>query len=538
MDIVSKRYEEWKNRVDVGEMSEEEKTDSFYTELKFGTGGLRGKIGNGTNRMNFQTVSRATLGLAEYLNQNFEKPSVAIAYDSRKFSKEFAKLSAEIMSFKNVEVYLFDTLMPTPVLSFAVRELKTSAGIVVTASHNPKEYNGYKVYNEKGCQITDEAAEKITFEIERSGYFDSFSPDEKRIHLLSGDFVKSFVDKVCEYSLFDITESNSPTIVYTPLCGTGRVPVGMMFDRIGEKKVKIVGEQEFPDENFTTCPYPNPEENEAMALAYRDAERYDAELILATDPDADRMGVAERGKNGDIRRFSGNETGLLLLDFILKRKEERGENLENKYIIKTIVSSDMGRKIAKKHGIKCFDVLTGFKYIGEKMDAEKSEDFLFGFEESCGYLIGAFARDKDSIGALMLLSEAKAYYKSKNKTLSLRMNELYEEYGFSATKLNSKLFEGINGLAEKERILCGIRENPFTEINDEKVLSFKDYTKGIDGLPRSNVMEFSGNGFKFIIRPSGTEPKLKVYYFADGKTQEEADKKLSIIESVVESRLK
>ncbi len=527
-------YLEWKSYGLIDEMSEAEITDAFYKELEFGTGGLRGKIGQGTNRMNFQTVGKATFGLAEYLCKRFAKPTVAIAYDSRKFSEEFAFLAAEIMSSKGVKVYIFDELMPTPVLSYAVRKLKTSAGIVITASHNPKMYNGYKVYNEKGCQITDEAAAEITAEIAKSGYFTKFEKNEKLISYIGKEILENFIDEVRKYSLFTVCAKNTPNIVYTPLNGTGRKPVALLLEKMGIKGVHVVAEQEMPDPEFSTCPYPNPEEDSALTLAYRDAERYGAELVLATDPDADRVGVAERARDGKTYRFTGNEIGLILLDYVLKNKKLS----PNATVVKTIVTSDLGRKIADKYGVKIKDVLTGFKYIGEQIDNLADEnDFTFGFEESCGYLAGPYARDKDSIGAVMLVIEAAAYYKAQNKSLLQAIEEIYAEHGYIQTFLQSISFEGADGAREKEKLIASIRNNPPTVIDGKQVTSFKDYQRGLDGLPKSDVMEFSGEDFKYIIRPSGTEPKLKIYYFASGKTQASAEENLATLRAEVEKIL-
>ncbi len=538
MDVIQNRYLEWRAQNCVGELTQEEKIDAFYKELEFGTGGLRGKLGEGTNRMNFQTVGRATLGLGEYLIKNNQSPKIAIAYDSRKYSKEFATLAADIMSGKGVEVYLFSTLMPTPVLSYAVRKLATTAGIVITASHNPKVYNGYKVYNEKGCQITDEAAKAITAEIEKQDYFYQVEANPARIHTLGEETLVEFIEEVYSYSLFGNSNEYAPKIVYTPLCGTGRRPAELLFEKMGIESVTVVEEQRMPDAEFSTCPYPNPEEDSALKLAYEYAEKCGAELILATDPDADRVGVAERDEKGNIRRFTGNEVGLILLNFFLERKRQEGSLPERATVIKTIVTSDLGRSIAQKYGVDCVDVLTGFKYIGEMMDRiSQTSTFLFGFEESCGYLIGTYARDKDSIGALLWITEAKAYYKSQNKTLAEVMEDVYREHSYVATHLSSILFEGADGARKKEEIISAVRSNPMQEIVGKKVTSFKDYKTGIDGLPKSDVMEFSGEGFKLILRPSGTEPKLKIYYFVNGVTLEVAEALLKDIQAAFEERL-
>ncbi len=539
MDTTKERFEEWKKHgaVDV-ELSEAEINDAFYSELAFGTGGLRGKLGQGTNRMNFQTVGRATFGLAEYLLKNHQAPSVAIAYDSRKFSAEFAKLSADILSFKGIHVYLFSAPTPTPVLSYTVRKLNINAGIVITASHNPKEYNGYKVYESHGCQITDGMAKEIIGEIGKQGYFNEYQVDDTLITLLGEEMIVDFTNEVLRYSMFADAKAYAPKIIYTPLHGTGKRPAELLFAQMGMKEVVFVEEQKDPDPNFSTCPYPNPEETAALELAFQYADQHNAELILATDPDADRLGVAERGANGSIRRFSGNEVGLILLNYILEQRQENQSLPANATIVKTVVSSSVGALIADKYGIKTIDVLTGFKYIGEQIDLLKSTtDFIFGFEESCGYLVGDYARDKDSICALMLVAEAKAYYKSKQKTLSDALNDIYKEHGYEATHLQSILFEGQNGATDKDKLIASVRANGIAEIAGKKISEFKDYQKGINGLPKSDVMEFSGDGFKFLIRPSGTEPKLKIYYFANGETDTVAQDHLKILVHAVKNEI-
>ncbi len=534
--MSTERYNEWRNKGCVGEMTEEEKLDAFYKELEFGTGGLRGKLGQGTNRMNEQTVGRATFGLGAYLVSKNPRASVVIGYDSRKYSGEFAKLAADILSSLGISVYLFPELMPTPVVSYAVRKLKTDSGIVITASHNPKAYNGYKVYNEKGCQITDSAAREITACIQSSGYFAEYTPDPHKITYLGEDILRDFIAQVRSYSLTDVKAA--PSIVYTPLNGTGRKPVAMLLEAMGVRDVHVVAEQEHPDCEFTTCPSPNPEEDSALALAYRDADTYRAELILATDPDADRVGVAVRGEDGKMHRLSGNEVGLLLLEYVLKRKKELGTLPEKGTVVKTIVTSDLGSRIARHYGVAIRDVLTGFKYIGEQIDLlEEESDYLFGFEESCGYLAGPYARDKDAMGAVMLLVEAAAYHKSQGRTLLQAMDGIYEQYGYLQTALLSFQFEGAQGAAEKDALIADIRKSPISAACGKPVTAFLDYRQGIGGLPKSDVMSFAGEDFKFIIRPSGTEPKLKVYCFAGGKTLPEAKAQLQTLRTEMENLL-
>ncbi len=530
MDIANERYALWQRNGCAGEMTEEERLDAFYKELEFGTGGLRGKLGQGTNRMNFQTVGRATRGIGAYLLEKFPAPSVAIGYDSRKYSKEFAQLAAQILSGKGIKVHLFRELMPTPVVSFAVRTLGTSAGIVITASHNPKVYNGYKVYNERGCQITDQAAREITAKIAACGYFDSAEENPALICDIGDELLQSFIAQVRSYSLTQIAPEHAPRIVYTPLNGTGRKPVAMLLEAMGVRDVHVVAQQELPDCEFTTCPSPNPEEDSALALAYREAEQCKADLILATDPDADRVGVAVSDEKGCWHRLSGNEVGLLLLEYVLQCKTLP----RDAFVVKTIVTSDLGSRIAKHYGVQVRDVLTGFKYIGEQIDlTAREQDFIFGFEESCGYLAGPYARDKDAMGAVMLLVEAAAYHRARGKSLLEAMEDIYAQYGYMQTALQSFLFEGPQGAMEKDALIERIRTTPLQSVGGLAIESFTDYKQGVAGLPKSNVMSFEGRDFKFIIRPSGTEPKLKVYYFAGGSTRTEAQQLLEGLREAV-----
>ena len=500
-----------------------ETEDRFYRGLAFGTGGLRGILGAGTNRMNIYTVGRATFGLAGYLLKHRKNPSAVIAYDSRHMSKEFAFTAANILSSKGILTHIFGELMPTPVLSFAVRMLGASAGIVITASHNPKEYNGYKVYNEKGCQITDQAAADITAEIEKCGYFTPYTKNEKLVRILGDEILHAFLDEIFRLSLFPHCGTYAPKIVYTPLNGTGNKPVREIFKRMGVTSVTVVPEQEQPDGNFTTCPYPNPEEKQALSLAISLAEKEGAELVLATDPDADRVGIAVRDRNGKFRLFSGNETGVLLENYILSRKKEAGTLPAHPVIVKTIVTTDMATAIARSYGAATKEVLTGFKYIGETIDRlPRQEDFVMGMEESYGYLLGRHARDKDAVSAAMMIVEMAAYFRSVGKSLIDILNELYSEYGYYSTLLFSKTYPGKSGKEEMDNILRSVREKPWKEIGGKTVLTVKDYLQGIDDLPKSNVLSFIGDGFKVIIRPSGTEPKLKLYFLTKGSDENNA----------------
>lgn len=537
---IEKDYELWtkkaKDETIISELASikgdaDEIADRFYRDLEFGTGGLRGTLGAGTNRMNIYTVARATFGFAEYLLKQSQTPSVVIAYDSRIMSDEFARLAAEILSFKGIKAYLFSELTPTPVLSFAVRYLKASGGIVITASHNPKEYNGYKVYNEKGCQITDEAAAKIYSEIKNSDYFGEFTANNRLIAELSDEILDKFVEKISAYKLNEITAQ--PRIVYTPLNGTGRKPVLKILNKIGIKDITVVKEQETPDGNFPTCPFPNPEYKETFDLAFKYAKERGADIVLATDPDADRVGVAVKDERGEYKILSGNEVGILLLEYLLSEKSKKGILGKDPTAIKTIVTTDMVFRIAEKYGVKIKEVLTGFKYIGEEMD--KTDNYVLGFEESCGYLVGKHARDKDSVSAVMTIAEMTAHYKEHGITLYEKLQNLYKEYGYYSTLLLTKTFKGISGAERMKEILSSIRKEPWKEIAGIKVEEYTDFIDGYNGLPKSNVQRFKGDGMRFIIRNSGTEPKIKTYIETTGKTKADADEKAEKIKAFVEN---
>ena len=504
--------------------NEKEIEDRFYKSLSFGTGGLRGIIGAGTNRMNIYTVGKATFGLAEYLLATGGN-SIVIAYDSRNKSAEFARLSAEIMSYKGIKAYLFSELTPTPVLSFAVRYLKASAGIVITASHNPKEYNGYKVYNPLGCQITDEVAKAITAKINEYDYFNDFTPNESFIEVLDKSVKTAFLEAIQAFSLTKITDKNAPSIVYSPLYGTGRKYVQAILQEMGIKEVHTVKEQELPDGNFTTCPYPNPEEKAALTLALRDAEIYKPDLVMATDPDADRIGIAVPNEKGEYVLLNGNETGSILLYYILLKKQEMGIPCTGSTVIKTIVTTDIIFDMAKEYGTEVKEVLTGFKYIGEAL--EKTQDYLLGLEESYGYLIGTHARDKDAVSAAMMIAEACAYFKEKGKSLYTVLQEIYERYGYYQTELKSISLPGKDGMEKMKEILANIRKNPPKEI-DGKALIFDDFAQGLYGLPKSDVLRFKNEEYRLIIRPSGTEPKMKIYLQIKAENKMETNAKLNI----------
>ena len=524
--------------LNVMEENEAEMEDAFYKDLSFGTGGLRGVIGAGTNRMNVHTVIKASKGIADYLNDEFgdEKKSIAISFDSRIKSELFANTAAKVFAGFGIDVYIYKELMPTPCLSFAVRKLGCKAGVMITASHNPAKYNGYKVYGSDGCQITTEAAAKIQGYIDKAVALDvrMVSEHDERISFVPDEVYESFINEVLGLSLIGEEDGDkSANIVYTPLNGTGRKPVTDVLKRAGFVDVHIVKEQENPDGNFPTCPYPNPEIPEAMRLGMNYAKEIGADLRLATDPDCDRVGVAVRDKE-DFVLLTGNQVGCLLLNYVCERRISMGTMPKNPVMVKTIVTSDLGEKIADHYGVKTINVLTGFKFIGEQIGLLESQgrkdDYVFGFEESCGYLSGTHARDKDGVNASLLICEMFAYYRKMGKSLADVLNELYERYGYYLNTLYSFEFEGPKGqekmknIMEKFRTLKG-------ELCDQKVIRTLDYLEGVDNLPKSDVLKFSlETGAGIVVRPSGTEPKIKIYLSVPGDDRagaQKAEKELS-----------
>lgn len=516
--------------------------DRFYRDLAFGTGGLRGVIGAGTNRMNIYTVRKATQGIAEYLNESFDGASVAIAYDSRKNSKKFAQTAAEVFAGNGIKVYLFDTLMPTPMLSFAVRQLKCSAGVVITASHNPAKYNGYKVYGSDGCQITLEAAEMITGYIGRKNIFEDIRQDDFNRSLSAGmicyidqSTIDEYFRAVKRYSVFE--ETGGLKIVYTPLNGAGLKPVLRILNEIGIRDITVVPEQEKPDENFTTCPYPNPEEKEALKLGVALCEKTGADLLLGTDPDCDRVGTAVK-HNGEYILVNGNQMGVLLFDFVCMMRSNTGDMPEKPVAVKTIVTTEMAQSIADEYGVELINVLTGFKFIGEQIGLlEKKgevERYVFGFEESYGYLSGTHARDKDAVNASMLICEMAAYYKIKGMTLIDRLGELYRKHGYFYDRLESFTFEGADGMQHMEDLMKKLRKEDVKMWGSLPVKKISDYLTSVqkeDGtsteitLPKSDVMGYTlEGGSSVVIRPSGTEPKIKIYYSLRCRNEQEAKK--------------
>ncbi len=500
--------------------------DAFYRDLAFGTGGLRGVIGAGTNRMNVHTVAKASQGLANYVNAAFppERRKIAVSYDSRIRSDLFSRVAAAVFAENGIEVHIYPQLMPTPCLSYAVRALGCAAGVMVTASHNPAKYNGYKVYGPDGCQITTEAAEVILGEIEKldifadvkRGDFDALTAAGK-IRLIGEDVYTAFTEEVKKQSLLAPGEEidRDVAIVYTPLNGTGLKPVLRALTESGFTNVTVVKEQEQPDGNFPTCPYPNPEIREAMALGMDYARRENADLLLATDPDCDRCGIAVKDERGEYRLLSGNETGMLLLDWICARRTANGTMPENPVMVKTIVTIDMAERIAAKYGVRTINVLTGFKFIGEQIGLleKKGEEgrYIFGFEESYGYLSGSYVRDKDAVDAAFLICEMFAWYRTRGVGLLKRLDELYREYGFCLNTLHSFEFEGSAGMQKMQGLMAAFRAD-CASIGGLKVTEVLDYGPGLDGLPKSDVLKYRLEGnCSVVVRPSGTEPKLKTY---------------------------
>jgi phosphoglucomutase len=530
---------------------EKEIEDRFYKDLEFGTGGLRGVIGAGSNRMNIYTVSKATQGFANYLNENFNNPAVAIAFDSRNMSEEFAKAAALTLNASGVKVYLYESLRPTPVLSFAVRYLNCQGGIVVTASHNPKQYNGYKVYDEFGGQVTDDKADKIISaanKIENCEEIRTITEEEaieKGLLVYIGeDIDKQYIEKAKDLTIRkELVKNNAKDlkIIYTPIHGSGNIPVRRVLEELGYENVKVVKEQEAPDGNFPTTNYPNPESPQVFELALEMAKEEAADVIFGTDPDCDRIGVLVSGGEGKYRVLTGNQTGLLLTNYILSSLKETGSLPENGVVIKTIVTTEGARKIAEDYDIEIMDVLTGFKYIGEKIqefNQTKDKKYLFGFEESYGYLAGDFVRDKDAVIAAMLIAEMTLYYKEEGMSLYEALIKLYEKYGFFKEDLVSIELAGKEGSEKITACIDSLRNTKLTDVDGIKIATKLDYNLRIEedmtnltktdiNLPPSNVLKFIlEDGSYFVVRPSGTEPKMKIYLAVKGNSLENADSEI------------
>lgn len=547
--------EETKNELRSLENDPLELEERFYRDLEFGTGGLRGIIGAGSNRINKYTVGRATQGFASYILQSHQgegKPSVVIAHDSRHYSPEFALEAALVLAGNGIVAKLYPSLRSTPQLSFSVRHLGASAGIVITASHNPPEYNGYKVYNSEGGQLVPDEAEQVIANIQKVDSFAAVKKLTREEAERQGLLVwlgeaedQAFVDTVASISVNrDLIASSLGKdfkIVYTPLHGTGNIPVRRVLETIGFKNVYVVPEQEQPDAEFCTVKSPNPEEREAFTLAMKLGEEIGADILIGTDPDADRMGAVVKNGQGEYVVLTGNQSGAIMIHYLLSQLKEAGKLPDNGAVIKTIVTSEMGAVIAKHYGATVFNTLTGFKYIGEKMTQFKKSGqftYLFGYEESYGYLAGNYARDKDAVLASMLICEAAAYYKSQGKTLYDVLQELYSQFGYFLESLESRTLKGKDGLAQIQAIMTDWRSNPPEEVGGIAVQEVLDYAQGLDGLPKENVLKYMlADGSWFCLRPSGTEPKIKLYFAVRGQSLEDAEKKMSSLSGHVMDRV-
>lgn len=528
--------------------------DRFYKELEFGTGGMRGKIGAGTNRMNVHTVSKATQGIANYLYSKYpnEEIKVAIAYDSRHMSTEFAKKTACVFAANRINVYLFDSLRPTPELSYAVRYFNCKAGVVITASHNPPDYNGYKVYDEFGGQVTKDAdliieyISKVQLQDIKTSEFDGNS----YIEIIGDEVDTSYIKEIKKLSLRSDVDKQIK-IVYTPLHGTGNKLVSKVLNEMGYKNLYIVKEQEEADPNFSTVETPNPEDINSFDMAIQYARKVDGDIIIATDPDCDRVGLVVKD-NGEYRPLNGNETGALLLNYILSSLKEKDKIPVNGALIKTIVTSEIGREIASKYGLRTFNTLTGFKYIAELIESFESSGnykFVFGYEESYGYLVGTFVRDKDAVVASMFICEMAAYYKSKNKKLTDVLNDIYEEFGYYKEETLSISFAGLSGQNKMKSIMEYFREHKLNSIADKNIPLIHDYKMGISSnlingetekinCPKSDVLKFCfEDGSWLVLRPSGTEPKLKIYFSIKDESLDRASETLEAIKVEIKSMI-
>lgn len=515
--------------------------DRFYKDLEFGTGGMRGLIGSGTNRINMYTVGQATQGLADYVKHNGKPPyAVAIAHDSRHQSPEFALEAALVLAGNGIKAYVFESLRPTPELSFAVKRLNASAGIVITASHNPPEYNGYKVYGAHGGQLVPHEAEQVIQHVSGVSSFRQIQKMEKEAAAANGllqwigqEIDEDYIRAVCSASPQGEAGKKANAqlkVIYTPLHGAGNRMVRRVLAEMGFERVAVVAEQEQPDANFSTVKSPNPEEKEAFALAIGLAKQIDADLIIGTDPDCDRVGAAVKNENGEYVVLNGNETGALLVHYLLSGLKNKGQLPDNGAIVKTIVTGEMGAAIAEANGVKIFNTLTGFKFIGEKINEfERTGQyrFLFGYEESYGYLAGTYARDKDAVVASMLICEAAAHYRIQGITLLQALQQLRQKYGYFMESLDSRTLQGIDGLARIGRIMDVWRANSPKAINRQPIRQIQDYLQGIDGLPQENVLKYTlSDGTWFCLRPSGTEPKIKIYFSVKGISEEDAQQRM------------
>lgn len=541
-------YKETKEELKGIQDNEREIEDRFYKELEFGTGGLRGVIGHGTNRINIYTVRKATFGLSNYILKKYgnegQQRGVVIAYDSRQKSKEFCIEASKTLAACGIKAYIFDDLRSTPQLSFAVRNLNCVAGIVITASHNPPEYNGYKVYGEDGGQVCPDVANEIISEVNKIDDYSKIPTTrfgDNLIQILNSRVDEEFINAVKEQIINqDIIDrvGDKIKIIYTPIHGTGNIPVRQVLKQAGFKNVEVVKEQELPDSNFSTVEYPNPEEKAVFEIAINMAKESGADIILGTDPDCDRVGVVVKNNEGEYVVLNGNQVGSLLVDYVISNNKEKISNVLNPTIVKTIVTSELGAKIAKENGVDCIDTLTGFKFIGEKInefEQNKDRTFVMGYEESYGYLVGTHARDKDGVVSSLLICEMAAYYYDKGMTLYEGLQEVYKKYGYYKEELKSITLKGIDGMKQIRNIMNSFRTSDIVSIADIKVSEIRDYKKGINDLPKSDVLKFVlEDGSWIAVRPSGTEPKIKFYFGCNGDNQEIVDEKLDnrIIEDI------
>ncbi len=539
---IREEYERWLQMAGDAELQSELKAmdaaaveDAFYRDLAFGTGGLRGTIGAGTNRMNRYVVAKASQGLAQYLLESDQEPSVVIGYDSRIKSDLFARIAVEVFAGNGIRVWLWPELLPVPTVSFAVRRLGASAGVMITASHNPSKYNGYKVYGSDGCQITTQAAKTILGKIREVDYFEDprlmrleAAEEGGLLQEIDSSVLTEFTEAVKGQSvLFGDEIDHDVAIVYSPLNGTGLKPVTRVLAEAGFTNITVVEEQRDPDGTFPTCPYPNPEIREAMQLGLAYCRKTGADLLLATDPDCDRCGIAVKTPEGDYRLLTGNEVGLLLLDYICAQRVKHGRMPEHPVFVKTIVTMDLAEKIADHYGVETRNVLTGFKFIGEVIGCLEKEgracDYICGFEESYGYLTGSYVRDKDGVNAAFMICEMFAFYKTRGISLIDQLEKLYHTYGYCLNTLHSVEFEGSAGMqkmaAIMERFHGGMKV-----IGGERVTRTMDYSKGLDGLPASDVLKFYTESGSIVVRPSGTEPKLKAYISVTADNKEAAQR--------------
>lgn len=557
-----KKYEEWINKPYFDEKTKQELEalkddkkeieDRFYKDLEFGTAGLRGVIAAGTNRINIYTVRRATFGLANYIIKNTTEEEknrgVVIAHDNRHMSREFCMEAANTLAACGIKAYIFDSLRTTPELSFAVRNLHAIAGIVITASHNPTEYNGYKVYWEDGAQVMPHIANAITDEINEIHDYSTIptlTEENKELVIMldqkqDTEFIEAVKSQVIRKELIKEVGKDFK-IVFTPLCGTGNVPIKRALKEVGFENVVVVKEEEMPDPNFAGIDYPNPEDKKALIRGIDLAKEVGANLVIATDPDCDRVGVAVKTTSGEYALLTGNQIGGMLTNYIIEGLKENNKLKENSTLIKTIVTSEFGADIAKTNNVNVLNVLTGFKFIGEKIksfEQNNEKTYMFGYEESYGYLVGTHARDKDGVVAAVLISEMAAYYYSKGLSLYEGLVELYKKYGFFKEETISLTLKGIEGIAKIKDIIAYFRENGIDNINKVKVVDTKDYAKGIDDLPKAEVLKyFLEDGSWIAVRPSGTEPKLKFYVAVKGETEEMANEKITVIKTYINNTI-